>query len=546
MPYGVITLDRLGTILRYNYTEAAFARRTTDGTIGLAFFTDVAPCTNVRAFKGRFDEFARARDSGVDRFDFTFAFRWGSQDVSITLLRKAEHEEINLIVRGRIENIHDVAPLAVAEPPIAPKLELGVREIDCATSWQLGSAEESAWRAMVHPDDQLSAHSMVRRAAARRKPYVVEYRLLGADRVQRIVQEHGIFASRDSPGFASVVDVTERRRLERELYRLALYDPLTGLPKRALLLERIAAAAIEARESGRSAVIFSLAVTRLQSLGGSVGRATQDELLRLVALRLGESIRAGDTVAHVSEEGFALLLTGVENLETVSASAARVLSGIRQPFAVAGRTYHLRAHLGISVTPRNGSDAASLLQAAETAMFVARADPRNDSAWFSNDMSSEVERDLGTEEMLGPALERAEFTLHYQPIVEIETTRTLAVEALVRWNHPQRGLVMPNDFVAVAERTGTIGALGEWILREACRQGREWLDLGLDRRVCVNVSAVQFRQAKFVDFVASVLVETSFPPHMLELELTESIMIDGFGDVIDTLTKLKLIGVRLA
>ncbi len=191
LPYGVITLDRAGRILRYNYAEATFARRTTEGTIGLGFFTDVAPCTNVQAFKGRFDDFARRYDSGVDRFDFTFAFRWGSQDVSITLLRKAEHDEINLIVRGRSQAALDIAPLARNEPAAAlavgqtiipPSSGIGARELDCDATWEIGSAEESAWRAKIHPDDVIPTRQIVNAALARHRPYGVEYRLLGANR----------------------------------------------------------------------------------------------------------------------------------------------------------------------------------------------------------------------------------------------------------------------------------------------------------------------------------------------------------------------------
>ncbi|MGP6190933.1 MAG: putative bifunctional diguanylate cyclase/phosphodiesterase [Vulcanimicrobiaceae bacterium] len=558
LPYGVITLDRRGIILRYNYAEAAFARHTPEASIGLNFFTDVAPCTNVHAFKGRFDEFVRSPDSGVEQFDFTFAFRRGSQGISITLLGKAGHDEINLIVRGRDQAAIDIAPVArdataATGPPRAgapsaasPASAPGAQELDGTTFWKVGSTDESVWRANIHPDDAASTQYIIATASARRRPYAVEYRTLGPDRELRVIQEFGSLAfGKDSIGCATV-DVTEQRRRERELWRLAYYDRLTGLPMRVLVLERIAAAVRESRDSGHIAAVLSLSVTRLDIINQAFGHATGDELLRLVALRLGEYVREGDTVGRLDGATFVVLLTDVDNLASVAASGRAILKAISRPIAVTGRVHHLSASLGISVTPRNGSDSAALLEAAEMAMFESCKEAGRGPVWFSCDLSSEAENNLRTEDELRLGIERNEFVLHYQPIVNIDSGLIVAAEALVRWNHPTRGLVMPNDFIGVAERAGLIVALGDWILRDACRQARTWLDLGRMVRVSVNVSTVQFRQPAFVDFVASVLAETAIPPEMLELELTESILIEGFSDVIEMLTKLKLLGVRLA
>jgi len=312
------------------------------------------------------------------------------------------------------------------------------------------------------------------------------------------------------------------------------------------LLERIAAATAEIRDTGRVVAVLALVVSRFESLNDTFGRATGDELLRLLALRLGESVRGGDTVARLSNEVFVVLLTDVADIASVAASGHRIRDAVTEPFAISGRTHQLSARLGISVAPRNGSDATALLQAAETAMFGSQKEACNDIAWFSSDLSTEVERSLRTEDELRAALERNEFVLHYQPIVDIENDRVIAVEALIRWNHPTRGLFMPGEFIAVAERTGLIAALGNWVLREACQQALSWLALGLTLHVCVNVSTVQFRQPQFVEFVKSVLAETAIPPQMLELELTEGVMVDGFSDVIETLSKLKQTGIRLA
>ncbi len=556
LPYGVITLDREGRILRYNYAEAKFARRTTAGTIGLGFFTDVAPCTNVQAFKGRFDEFARSRDSGVEKFDFTFSFRWGHQDVSITLLRKVEHDDINLIVQGRTQAALDIAPAAQAAlegaTPLAtdgggaPILGLGARELPAATAWKRGSAEERAWRARIHPDDAAPVHAILETARVQHRAYALQYRLLAADAAERVIQEYGSFAVGD-PSYAALIDVTEHTRQEIELRHLAHYDELTGLPNRGLFLERIAAAANEVRDNGHVAAVLLFSLTGIESVNATFGRACGDEVLRQVGLRLGESVRGGDSVARITNHTFGVLLTDVDKVESVATLGRRILESLYGPFNVGPRTHHLAARLGISLTPRNGPDAAALLQAAETAMAAAsRKEARSRIAWFSSGMSAIVQSDLHTEEALRVALERKEFVLHYQPIVDIETNRIAAVEALIRWNHPTRGLVMPGEFIEVAEQSGLVGALGDWALGEAARQARLWHDLGFELRVCINVSTVRFRQPAFIDLLKSVLAETGIPPRMLEIEVTESVMVQGFADVIETLAKLKQTGVRLS
>ncbi len=554
LPYGVISLDRSGTITRYNDTEAAFARRSPASTVGLNFFTDVAPCTNVHEFKGRFDRFARPSDSGVERFDFTFAFRWGSQDVSITFVRKAGHDDIYCIVRARNRALLDPAPSMPAEAAsrnagdgaaAAAVAPLAFRELDCA-AWEVGSVEESAWRATIHPDDLAGVLRAVANALERRRPYVVEYRTLSVTAKPRIVQEHGGFVSGTGErAFATIVDVTDQRQQMNRLLQAAHYDVLTGLPNRALLLERIAAAARECR-AGNVAAVLAIGVASFESLSDTFGVQTGNELLRLMALRLGEAVRGGDTVARLSDDVFVVLLTAVDDVEGVAAGAARILATLARPFSLDGRTHQLFVSLGISVSPRNGLEAPALLQAAETAMSASRKEARSRAVWFSGDLAAEAARHLRTEDELRLALERGEFVLHYQPIVDIATGRTVAAEALVRWNHPERGLVMPDDFIAIAERTGIIWEIGTWVLRAACSQGRSWLDAGREMLVCANVSSVQFRRTGFADVVSAALGEAGLPARLLELELTESVMIDGLDDVIETLTKLKLVGVRLA
>ncbi len=554
LPYGVITLDRAGTVLRYNQMEAAFARRSQDRTIGLNFFADIAPCTNVQAFKGRFDAFAVGTDSGVDRFDFSFAFRWGRADVSITLLRKAEHDEINVVVRGRSMSAVDASAVALppelrtrrrsdpdtATPEVRPyDVALGV-----PVTLVYGSPDVGAWRARIHPDDG-GVLRAIDAARARREPYAVEYRAFADDKTVRIYLEQGL-PDRTTTGAASVLDVTERRRRADALWRAANYDALTGLASRSLLLRRIEDAASEAIAGKRIAAILFLDLDGFKTVNDTFGHGVGDELLRALALRLGECVRGGDTVARLNGDEFVVLLTDLDDVAAVERTVRRVLSSASRPIEIAGRRHYVTASVGISMAPYHGSDPTALLRAADSAMYASKKNARNGFQWYTAEMSASIAVNVQTEEELRRALDRGEFETYFQPIVDVDENRIVAAEALVRWNHPERGLVMPGDFIGIAESSGLIAAIGEVVLRAACRQVVQWTQTGCDVRVCVNVSMGQFRQKNFAGTVRAILAETGAPASRIELEMTESMMIDGFNETLTALTELKLMGVRLA
>jgi len=555
LPYGVITLDRGGTILRYNQTEADFARRDQTRTIGLNFFADVAPCTNVQAFKGRFDAFAAQRGSGVDRFDFSFAFRWGRADVSITLLRKAQHDEINVVVRGRSTASPDAAvTTAPSQASRTRRRRDGVVPPDnvrpfpthlrTPVTFAYGSAEEAAWRDRIHPDDARAVRRYVDRTRARRQAYAIEYRTVDDGRRARAYLEQG--SPSGTSGVACVLDVTDRRSRLDALWRAANYDPLTGLANRTLLLRRVDEAVREAVGADQIAAVLLLDLDRFKAVNDTFGYDIGDELLRALALRLGECVRGGDTVARLNGDAFVVLLTHLDDMPSVERAAKRVLSAVARPLEVRGRQHYVTCSIGVALAPYHADDAATLLFAADSAMHAAKANARNAFRWFTPEMSASRASNLQTEEELRRALERGELEAYYQPIVDVVDGRIVAAEALVRWNHPDRGLVMPGAFIAIAERCGLISALGEHVLRSACEQVVRWMKAGRDLRVCVNISTGQFRQKNFADTVRTILAETGAPPERVELELTESMMIDGFNETLAVLTELKMMGVRLA
>lgn len=553
LPFGVVTLDRSGTILRFNREQETLARRRSMRTVGLSFFNDVAPCTNVQDFRGRFDAFAQGRDSGVERFSFSFAFRWGRQDVTITMLRKAGHDDINILIRGRaVAQFVETGGTGVHQPLERPsdmqKMRpfVDAKELPRPAVFPLDPTDEAALRERVHPDDLVTVRAVIDAAARDRTGYAVEYRGPSIGDSRRILLEHGFF-DRDPAGacYATILDVTEQRRLEAQTWRSAHYDSLTGLPNQQLLLLRIADAVREAETAGRVAAVVVADIDRFRDVNDTFGHDAGNAVLRAVALRLGECVRSGDTVARIGADSFVVLLTDLETSEQAGETAIRLIAAIGHPLVIDGHPHFLALRVGISLAPFDSRDPIRVLHAAEAANFAAK----NGSAgirFYSNQLALDAASHLERQNELRRALENNEFELLYQPLVDIDCDRVVAAEALVRWNHPTRGLVSPIEFIPLADHTGLIVPLGEWVLRTACRQARAWAEKGLDIRVCVNVSTIQFQRPNFVELVASILAETGIDPHRLELELTESIMVDGFGEMMDTLTRLKTLGLRLA
>ncbi len=566
LPFGVITLSRSGQILRYNRFEESLARRAAHATVGLDFFTDVAACTNVPAFRGRFDEFARGTDTATEHFTFSFDFRWGRQDVAITLVRKAGHEPINVLVRripangvGHATSLDGGQRSTRAGPPATPNLEQPGRppydprrfEFGAAgrqpTICRLGSAQEALLREHIHRDDVAAVRGVVAAATSKRSPYTTEYRLMQPDNSSVVVLETGLFpAAASEPGYATIVDVGARRENEEALWRAAHHDVLTGLPNQLHLLQRIAEALGELEGTNRCAALLVSNIERFRESNEMFGRTVCNELLKQLGLRLGECVRAGDTVARLGSDWFAVLLTDIADPANISETLAHLRTVLDEPFVIDGRAHHMTLNIGVAIAPDHGRDSVTLLRAAYTAMWAAKLDGQSGVRYYSSEISEQAASNARLRNELQTAVENGELTLHYQPIIDLAGQRVVAVEALVRWNHPTRGLVMPAEFIGLADRSGLIVPLGEWVLREACRQAREWCELGLDLRVSVNVSAVQFRQAEFVPLVAEVLAQSGLAPERLELELTESIMVDGFGAMIERLGRLKAMGLRLA
>ncbi|MBA4190717.1 MAG: hypothetical protein C0467_22255 [Planctomycetaceae bacterium] len=341
-------------------------------------------------------------------------------------------------------------------------------------------------------------------------------------------------------------DVTERKAAERQLEHQALHDSLTGLPNRALFREQLIRAISWAKRNRTQVALFFLDLDRFKNVNDTLGHPVGDELLRGVASRLRGVIRESDTVARLGGDEFAILVPDLNRLEDAAAVARKVVAALAAPFHIGTQEIHTSGSLGITMFPTDAIELEGLFRNADLALYQAKRGGRNRLCFFSEEMDREVRSRIALEANLRFALERRELFLEYQPIISLEGERLVGVEALVRWRHPRDGVIAPGRFVPIAEESGLIVPLGEWILRTACRQLREWQDRGAKIRVSVNISSVQFRHEDFAATVSHVLVETGVDPAGLELELTESILMHDIQTGSRLMMRLHEMGLRLS
>lgn len=343
-------------------------------------------------------------------------------------------------------------------------------------------------------------------------------------------------------------DITERKEASERIQFLAHYDALTSLPNRVLLLDQLAQAINTARRDKRRIALLFLDLDRFKTINNSLGHEAGDEVLRQVGGRIGNSIRMIETAARLGGDEFMVLLTDAPDVKVVAAAAQELLDTIAdKEYVVGEHELKITASVGITIFPDDGDDGASLVKNAEMAMYRAKELGRNAYRFFTQDMNAFAFEHLFMENSLRRGLERREFRLHYQPQIDAATGDVVGCEALVRWLHPDEGLVPPGKFIMLAEETGLIVPLGEWVLREACAQNREWQEEGFPAvPVAVNLSAVQFRQKELLEMIRSVLADTGLPPQYLELEITESVAMKNAESTIKALKELKEIGVRLS
>ena len=341
-------------------------------------------------------------------------------------------------------------------------------------------------------------------------------------------------------------DVTTRKEYEDQLQHQATHDHLTGLANRMLLEDRLEQAIKQAQRANRLVAVLLLDLDRFKNVNDGYGHATGDELLCMVAARLKISIRQTDTVARLGGDEFLVLLTNVVDLEAVQTTTANILKSLAKPYQIRGRKFNLTASVGGSIYPHDGSEGPNLVRNADIAMYEAKQ-RGNHFSYYSEEMNRHVVSTLEMENDLHLALANKELCLHYQPKVDLATGRVNGCEALLRWNHPRRGMVSPGQFIPLAEQTGLIVPIGTWVIEEACRQSLAWQAEGQPPvRIAVNLSARQFRQGNLATTVSTILSSCGLDPGLLELELTESMIMDDPQGAEEVLATLKDLGVSLS
>jgi diguanylate cyclase (GGDEF)-like protein/PAS domain S-box-containing protein len=414
------------------------------------------------------------------------------------------------------------------------------------------SGAYDAWQAGLHPEDRVRRDVAINAAIDRVKDFNIEFRVLWPNGETHTIEAHALVQGPANGRATRMVgvnwDITERKQAEERITRMARHDVLTGLANRGVFVEALQLAVARARRGSGSFAVLYLDLDHFKDVNDTLGHPVGDLLLCAVSERLSASIRETDLVARFGGDEFAVLQTDIREPEEAGAFAEKLLKAISEPYVLGDTKVRSGGSAGIAVFGTDSPDAETLLSNADVALYRAKSEGRGTYRFFTDAMNLEVHTRVNLATELREAIAAGQLFLEYQPQVDVDTGRIVGVEALARWHHPTRGVVSPGEFIPAAEKSGLIAPLGHWVLREACRQMKEWLDADLaPPLVGVNLSALQFKAPLDLENdIAAILAEMALPPQRLELELTESALMEASREHNDVLLRLRKTGIQIA
>ena len=383
------------------------------------------------------------------------------------------------------------------------------------------------------------------------EPAMLEMDIIGAKGRKRRVESHAAPLYGPDGRVSSLLmvtrDISERADAESQVHYLAHYDLLTGLPNRALFRDRLLQAMAQAKRTSTLVAVMFLDIDHFKDVNDSLGHAIGDQLLKEIAQRIRACVRETDTVARFGGDEFGLIQTNLNTVEGTADLADRLITDIGKPFHIDGHEIHTAASIGVTIYPFDDHNAEDILKNADMAMYKAKREGRGRYQFYVAELNKIIQQRTAIERDLRTALAKDQLRLHYQPQLDLSTGQVVGVEALLRWQHPERGDISPVEFIPVAESTGLIMPIGEWVLRTACQQARAWQDAGLPPvRVAINLSAVQFRHKNLHETITQALADSHLEPCWLEVELTESLIMKDVRTTIETLQNLHELGVQIS
>lgn len=445
----------------------------------------------------------------------------------------------------------DTAPYGIQESDLNGKIIYSNK----AHHQILAAAEGSLngryiWDFQVDPQEQQDLQSYFEQLVAQQptpEAYVTSNMTLdGQQKVLEIVWDYLRDSDGKLLGFIAVIsDITQRKRQEERILHLAHYDSLTNLPNRFLAMDRLNQILVQTKREQQLAAVLFMDLDNFKKINDSLGHETGDRLLIESAHRLRQKLRQGDTIGRLGGDEFIVLLADVKSPDKLMVITETLLDEFRRPFRLDDRELILTASIGIALYPQDGQDASTLLRHADSAMFYAKDQGRNNYAFFTPEMNQAAARRLSIEQQMHSALDRGEFYLHYQPLYRLQDTQLTGVEALIRWRNPVLGQVPPDEFIPIAEQTGVIVKIGEFVIKTAVMMACQWQQHQADLRMAINLSPAQFRDTGLTNFIKDLLHRYPLTEGTLELEITEGVLLSGYAHTDEILKKLTDLDIRL-